>query len=64
VVRVFAAELNYRGKAIVFTPRLDENKRVVWRGASDEIPARPPPPECRHQPPPATTSHLAARTPF
>ena len=48
VVRVFPADLNYRGKAIVFTPRLDENKRVVWRCASDEIPARLLPPECRH----------------
>jgi Zn-dependent protease with chaperone function len=48
VVRVFPADLNYRGKAIVFTPRLDENKRVVWRCASEEIPARVLPPECRH----------------
>jgi Zn-dependent protease with chaperone function len=48
VVRVFPADLNYRGKAIVFTPRVDENKRVVWRCASDEIPARLLPPECRH----------------
>jgi Tfp pilus assembly major pilin PilA len=48
VVRVFPADLNYRGKAIVFTPSVDENKRVVWRCASDEIPAHVLPPECRN----------------
>ena len=48
MVRVFPSDLNYRGKAIAFTPRVDENKRVVWQCASDEIPARVLPPEC-HQ---------------
>jgi Zn-dependent protease with chaperone function len=46
MVRVFPSDLNYRGKAIAFTPRVDENKRVVWHCASDEIPARVLPPEC------------------
>jgi type II secretory pathway pseudopilin PulG len=48
MVRVFPSDLNYRGKAIAFTPRVDENKRVVWQCGSDEIPARVLPPEC-HQ---------------
>jgi Zn-dependent protease with chaperone function len=48
MVRVFPSDLNYRGKAIAFTPRVDENKRVVWQCASEEIPARVLPPEC-HQ---------------
>lgn len=48
MVRVFPSDLNYRGKAIAFTPRVDENKHVVWQCASDEIPARVLPPEC-HQ---------------
>lgn len=48
VVRVFPSDLNYRGKAIAFTPRLDENKRVVWQCASADIPARVLPAECRN----------------
>ena len=46
-VHVFPADLNYRGKAIAFTPSLDENKRVAWRCGSDGIPARLLPPDCR-----------------
>jgi Zn-dependent protease with chaperone function/type II secretory pathway pseudopilin PulG len=49
VVRVFPSDLNYRNQAIVFTPRLDENKRIAWRCASDEIAARLLPAECRNQ---------------
>jgi Zn-dependent protease with chaperone function/Tfp pilus assembly major pilin PilA len=48
MVRVFPADAGYRGKAIAFTPRLDENKRVVWQCGSEEIPARVLPPDCRH----------------
>jgi len=46
-VHVFPADLNYRGKAIAFTPSLDENKRVAWRCGSDGIPARLLPADCR-----------------
>ncbi|MYM21174.1 M48 family metalloprotease [Duganella sp. FT135W] len=48
MVRVFPSDLNYRGKAIAFTPRVDENKRVVWQCASDDIPVRVLPLECHH----------------
>lgn len=48
VVRVFPADLNYRGKAIAFTPRVDENKHVVWQCASADIPQRVLPTECRN----------------
>ena len=48
MVRVFPSDLNYRGKAIAFTPRVDENKRVVWQCASEDIPERVLPPECRN----------------
>ena len=48
MVRVFPADPGYRGKAIAFTPRLDENKRVVWQCGSEEIPARVLPPDCRN----------------
>lgn len=47
MVHVFPADLNYRGKAIAFTPSLDENKRVAWRCGSDAIPARLLPAGCR-----------------
>nr|WP_315215624.1 M48 family metallopeptidase [uncultured Duganella sp.] len=46
-VHVFPADLNYRGKAIAFTPSLDENKRVAWRCGGDGIPARLLPADCR-----------------
>ena len=46
-VHVFPADLNYRGKAIAFTPSLDENKRVAWRCGSDGIPVRLLPVDCR-----------------
>ena len=46
VVRVFPSDLSYRGKAIAFTPSLDENKKVAWRCASEEIPAKLLPEEC------------------
>ncbi|MYM70172.1 M48 family metalloprotease [Pseudoduganella sp. FT55W] len=48
MVRVFPSDLNYRGKAIAFTPRVDENKRVVWQCASEDIPSRVLPAECVH----------------
>jgi Zn-dependent protease with chaperone function len=48
MVRVFPSDLNYRGKAIAFTPRVDENKRVVWQCASEDIPTRVLPAECIH----------------
>jgi Zn-dependent protease with chaperone function len=48
MVRVFPSDLNYRGKAIAFTPRVDENKRVVWRCASEDIPERVLPLECHN----------------
>jgi Zn-dependent protease with chaperone function/Tfp pilus assembly major pilin PilA len=48
MVRVFPADPGYRGKAIAFTPRVDENKRVVWQCSSEEIPARVLPPDCRN----------------
>ncbi|GJI92683.1 M48 family metallopeptidase [Duganella hordei] len=48
MVRVFPADPGYRGKAIAFTPRVDENKRVVWQCGSEEIPARVLPPDCRN----------------
>ncbi|WP_090190212.1 MULTISPECIES: pilin [unclassified Duganella] len=47
-VYVFPADLNYRGKAIAFTPRVDENKRVAWQCASEDIPQAILPPECRN----------------
>jgi Zn-dependent protease with chaperone function len=47
MVRVFPADFAYRGKAIAFTPTLAENKRVAWRCAGEDIPARLLPPECR-----------------
>jgi Zn-dependent protease with chaperone function len=47
-LRVFPAQLQYRGKAIAFTPRLDENKRVAWQCGSADIPARLLPAECRN----------------
>ncbi len=46
MVHVFPADLNYRGKAIAFTPSLDENKRVAWRCGSHGIPARLLPADC------------------
>ncbi|MRX08159.1 M48 family metalloprotease [Pseudoduganella sp. FT25W] len=48
MVRVYPSDLNYRGKAIAFTPRVDENKRVVWQCAGGDIPARVLPPECHN----------------
>ena len=46
VVRVYPADLNYRGKAIAFTPRVDEHKRVAWQCAGEDIPARLLPAGC------------------
>lgn len=46
VVRVFPSDPGYRGKAIAFTPRLDENKRVAWHCGSEDIPARVLPADC------------------
>jgi Zn-dependent protease with chaperone function len=48
MVRVFPSDLNFRGKAIAFTPRLNENKRVEWQCGSDEIPVQLLPPSCRN----------------
>lgn len=47
VVRVQPSDLALRGKNIAFTPRLDENKKIVWRCGSDDIPLRQLPKECR-----------------
>lgn len=47
VVRVFPAAYAYRGKAIAFTPALDKNRKVAWRCAGEDIPARLLPPACR-----------------
>ncbi|WP_296002578.1 M48 family metallopeptidase [Rugamonas sp.] len=47
VVRVQPSDLALRGKTIAFTPRLDENKKIMWRCGSDDIPARQLPPDCR-----------------
>lgn len=49
VVRVFPSDLSYRGKAIAFTPSLDENKKVAWRCGSEEIPAKLLPEECKQR---------------
>lgn len=48
MVRVYPSDLNYRGKAIAFMPRVDENRRFVWQCAGDDIPERVLPPECRN----------------
>jgi hypothetical protein len=47
VVRVRPSDLALRGKTIAFTPRLDENKKIVWRCGSDDIPLQQLPRECR-----------------
>jgi Zn-dependent protease with chaperone function len=46
-VRVYPADFTYRGKAIAFTPTLAENKRIAWRCAGEDIPARLLPPDCQ-----------------
>ena len=48
VVRVLPSDPAYRGKAIAFTPRLDENKRVAWQCGSEDIPAQVLPADCRN----------------
>ncbi|ELX12279.1 peptidase M48 family protein [Janthinobacterium sp. HH01] len=48
VVRVLPSDPVYRGKAIAFTPRLDENKRVAWQCGSEDIPAHVLPADCRN----------------
>ncbi|MQA41380.1 M48 family metallopeptidase [Rugamonas aquatica] len=48
VVRVLPSDPVYRGKAIAFTPRLDENKRVAWQCGSEDIPAQVLPADCRN----------------
>jgi hypothetical protein len=52
VVRIYPADFALRGKAIAFTPALAENKRVAWRCAGEDIPARLLPPECQSNHPP------------
>ncbi|MBV7538409.1 M48 family metalloprotease [Duganella sp. sic0402] len=47
-VRVFPSDLNYRGQAIAFTPRVDGNQRIAWRCASEAIPQAVLPAECRN----------------
>lgn len=47
VVRVFPADARYRGRAIAFTPRVDENKRMLWRCTGEDIPSPVLPPDCR-----------------
>lgn len=53
VVRVAPSDLRYRGRAIAFTPRVDENRRVIWRCTGEDIPATVLPPDCRDQEPTA-----------
>ena len=54
VVRIYPADFSLRGKAIAFTPALAENKRVAWRCAGEDIPARLLPPECQSNQPAGT----------
>ncbi|KQW87908.1 peptidase M48 family protein [Massilia sp. Root418] len=54
VVRIYPADFSLRGKAIAFTPALAENKRVAWRCAGEDIPARLLPPGCQGKPPAST----------
>ena len=54
VVRIYPADFALRGKAIAFTPALAENKRVAWRCAGEDIPARLLPPECQSNQPAGT----------
>lgn len=48
VVRVFPAEPSLRGKAIAFTPSINDNRKVAWQCGSDDIAATLLPPDCRH----------------
>ncbi|KQV79440.1 peptidase M48 family protein [Massilia sp. Root351] len=54
VVRIYPADFALRGKAIAFTPALAENKRVAWRCAGEDIPARLLPPACQSNQPAGT----------
>ncbi|MBA5637462.1 M48 family metalloprotease [Duganella sp. LX20W] len=47
VVRVVLADATLRGKAIAFTPHLDENKKVAWHCGSEDIAPQLLPPGCR-----------------
>lgn len=55
VLRIYPSDFALRGKAIAFTPVLAENKRVAWRCAGEDIPARLLPPACQSNQPPGTT---------
>jgi len=39
--------MRYRGGALAFTPRVDENRRVLWRCSGEGLPAAVLPPDCR-----------------
>src|SRR5438552_2909326 len=47
VIRIVTAIAPLQGKSLLFIPNLDESKRIVWRCASQDIPAKYLPPECR-----------------
>lgn len=47
VVRVHPSDMRYRGGALAFTPRVDENRRVLWRCSGEDLPAAVLPPDCR-----------------
>jgi Zn-dependent protease with chaperone function len=54
VLRIYPSDFALRGKAIAFTPVLAENKRVAWRCAGEDIPARLLPPACQSNQPHGT----------
>lgn len=47
VVRVWPSAPGQRGRAIAFTPRVDENKRIVWRCSGEAIAPAQLPADCR-----------------
>jgi Zn-dependent protease with chaperone function/Tfp pilus assembly protein PilE len=47
VVSVVIAASPYQGKSISFTPSLGEDKKIIWRCSSMDIPAKVLPLECR-----------------
>lgn len=47
VVRVYPSDMRYRGGALAFTPRVDENRRVLWRCSGEDLLAAVLPPDCR-----------------
>ncbi len=47
VVRVITSAAPYAGKAIVFIPSFDADKKIVWKCSSDSIPSKVLPADCR-----------------